>query len=386
MGQKVPPGLRKRGETWYIWKTIGNHRIRESTGTSNLAEAEKYLAHRMEQIRQAEIYGVRPKRTFREAATKYLNEATKATIREDARQLRYLDPYIGDLSLEAVHMGSLQKFIEDRRKQGVKSRTINTALQTVRHILNLTAGEWLDKNGLTWLQHAPKIKLLRETDRKEPYPLSWDEQELLFAELPLYLRRMALFKVNTGTRDQEVCNLRWEWEVPVAELDTSVFIVSGERVKNRQDRLIVLNSIARTVVEEVRGQHPHYVFSYSGNSVAAMYGRAWKRARMAAGLPDVRVHDLKHTYGRRLRASGVSFEDRQDLLGHKSGRITTHYSAPELLNLIEASERICGTHWHKSGTMVILRKQVRRLKAVQPFGTPDDVWYPRQGSNLRPAD
>jgi hypothetical protein len=30
-------------------------------------------------------------------------------------------------------------------------------------------------------------------------------------------------------------------------------------------------------------------------------------------------------FGRRLRAAGVSFEDRQDLLGHRSGRITTHY-------------------------------------------------------------
>ncbi len=48
------------------------------------------------------------------------------------------------------------------------------------------------------------------------------------------------------------------------------------------------------------------------------------------GLKHVKVHDLKHTYGRRLRAAGVSFEDRQDLLGHKSGRITTHYSAAEL--------------------------------------------------------
>jgi hypothetical protein len=53
----------------------------------------------------------------------------------------------------------------------------------------------------------------------------------------------------------------------------------------------------------------------------------------------VRVHDLKHTYGRRLRAAGVSFEDRQDLLGHKSTRITTHYSAAELANLIAASEK-----------------------------------------------
>jgi len=43
------------------------------------------------------------------------------------------------------------------------------------------------------------------------------------------------------------------------------------------------------------------------------------------------VHDLKHTFGRRLRAAGVSFEDRQDLLGHRSGRITTHYSAAGLL-------------------------------------------------------
>ena len=46
-----------------------------------------------------------------------------------------------------------------------------------------------------------------------------------------------------------------------------------------------------------------------------------------------------NTYGRRLRAAGVSFEDRQDLLGHKSTRITTHYSAAELACLIAASEK-----------------------------------------------
>jgi integrase len=58
------------------------------------------------------------------------------------------------------------------------------------------------------------------------------------------------------------------------------------------------------------------------------------------GLPNLRVHDLKHTFGRRLRAAGVSFEDRQDLLGHRSSRITTHYSAAELTRLIEAAERV----------------------------------------------
>jgi hypothetical protein len=62
----------------------------------------------------------------------------------------------------------------------------------------------------------------------------------------------------------------------------------------------------------------------------------------------VRVHDLKHTFGRRLRAAGVSFEDRQDLLGHKSRRITTHYSEAELANLIAAAEKACETKSRKT--------------------------------------
>jgi hypothetical protein len=37
----------------------------------------------------------------------------------------------------------------------------------------------------------------------------------------------------------------------------------------------------------------------------------------------------------------VSFEDRQDLLGHKSDRMTTHYSAPDIARLIEAAEKVC---------------------------------------------
>jgi putative ABC transport system permease protein len=48
--------------------------------------------------------------------------------------------------------------------------------------------------------------------------------------------------------------------------------------------------------------------------IETMNNNAWQEARVRAGLPQVRVHDLKHTFGRRLRAAGVSFEDRQDLL------------------------------------------------------------------------
>jgi integrase len=166
---------------------------------------------------------------------------------------------------------------------------------------------------------------------------------------------MALFAVNTGCRDQEICSLRWEWEVKVPELNTSVFIIPGAAVKNGEDRLVVLNKAALLVVNEVRGQHSERVFTYNGRPLTRMLNSAWKRARKRVGL-IVRVHDLKHTFGRRLRASGVSFEDRQDLLGHKSGRITTHYSAAEIVNLVEAANKVCETRQNpNSPTLTLLR-------------------------------
>jgi integrase len=124
-------------------------------------------------------------------------------------------------------------------------------------------------------------------------------------------------------------------------MGTSVFTIPAENVKNRQERLVILNRVAKAVIEQIRGRHPEYVFTYQGKPVKKMYGGAWRKARMRAGLPQVRVHDLKHTFGRRLRAAGMSFEDRQDLLGHKSGRITTHYSQAELQNLILAANKVC---------------------------------------------
>lgn len=57
-----------------------------------------------------------------------------------------------------------------------------------------------------------------------------------------------------------------------------------------------------------------------------------------------------------MRAAGVSFEDRQDLLGHKSGRITTHYSAAEIGNLIEAANKVCEARQDSnSSTLTLLR-------------------------------
>jgi len=335
------PGLFRRGDVWHIDKIIWGKRVRESTHARTLIEAEQYVIHRVEEVRQASVFGVRPERPFRDASEKYVKENQhKRSIQREIQELVLLEPFIGDLSLQSLHMGTLQTFIDFRKNQEVKHRTINYALQVIRQILNLASKEWIDEHGLTWLHHAPKIKLLPQHDAKKPYPLSIAEQELLFASLPLHLEHMALFAVNTGCRDQEICSLRWEWECQLEEFKTSVFVIPGEIVKNGEDRVVVLNRVAHSVIEAVRGIHPEFVFTYRGKPVLRMNNSAWISARKRVGL-DVRVHDLKHTFGRRLRAAGVSDETLKFLLGHKSRDISTHYSAPEIQGLIDAANRAC---------------------------------------------
>ena len=55
---------------------------------------------------------------------------------------------------------------------------------------------------------------------------------------------------------------------------------------------------------------------------------------------------MKHTLGRRLGAASVPLETRRVLLGHKNGGITSHYSVPEIRELIEALERVCVENAH----------------------------------------
>ena len=278
--------------------------------------------------------------TLNEAAEKFLKEECPPKSLERAGYaLAQVLPRIGHLRLEEIHDETLQPFKDARLRDKAACGTINKELSYIRRILVLAARKWRTC-GQTWLTDAPLISMVKGRARK-PYPLEWEEQERLLAELPEHLERMALFAINTGLRQSELCGLQWSWEVSVPELNTTVFVLPEEQTKNGEERIVVLNRIARELLEAVRDEHPDYVFTYRGKPIQRLNNHAFRKARLRAKVPYARVHDLRHTFGHRLRAEGVSYEDRQDLLGHKSGRITTHYSAPDIVRLLQAVDLIC---------------------------------------------
>ena len=190
MGRKRVPGLIMRAGIWHIDKRIFGRRVCQSTGTAQLEEAERHLARVMEETRQAQIYGVRPARTFEQAAAKFvLENQHKRSLGDDVSRLKGLMPWIGGVALDRIHLGTLSHGSPSGERREQSAGTINHGLQIVRRILNLAAGEWMDEQGLTWLQAAPKIKLLANHDKRQPYPLSWEEQSRLFASCPTTWRR-----------------------------------------------------------------------------------------------------------------------------------------------------------------------------------------------------
>jgi integrase len=71
-----------------------------------------------------------------------------------------------------------------------------------------------------------------------------------------------------------------------------VFLIPEERAKNGRERIVPLNAIARSIIDSRRSRG-EYVFELKGKRLSRMNNKAWLKAREAAGLKEVRVHDLR---------------------------------------------------------------------------------------------
>ncbi len=361
MAKRTPGITETQDGRWRIDKTYKGTRLQGRFETYQAAE--NWLLNEIEQLRVAQYQ--RPRYKFEKIAAKYLLESEeKLSIQTEATLLEVIIPFIGHLNLEQIHDETLQSFIKARKTQGRKNKTINASLGVVRHILNLAARKWRDSQGRTYLETAPLISMLSLDDARKPRPISWGEQRKLLPKLPAHLQRMALFSLNSGVRDDVVVNLRWEWEVYVKELECSVFIVPPRYVKGRKCwRPLVCNRVAQSILEEQRGRHPEFVFTYQRgkhhepHAIETMNNNGWQKARKSVGLQDVRVHDLRHTVGMRLREAEVREETIADILWHSRGSMTGHYSVGQVREYLDALNLIADESKRSNANLEMLFRE-----------------------------
>ncbi|RZF63241.1 DUF4102 domain-containing protein [Sphingomonas populi] len=155
------------------------------------------------------------------------------------------------------------------------------------------------------------------------------------AELPGAVTIIRLL-IYTGARRQEIAGLRWEWIKP-----PRIFLPDSKTGA----KVIYLNAPARKILDGLRGEQiSGLVFPGGRNlSVPLNPDPAWFKLRARAGLMDVRLHDLRHSFASLAIRDGVSLSVVGKLLGHALPESTARYAhlADDVVS--ESAARVCAS-------------------------------------------
>jgi integrase len=248
---------------------------------------------------------------------------------------------LGHKQMSAVSVTDIAAFMADMKSSGYANGTCNRALVLLRYGYELALRWKLDG-----VENNPVKEILNiKDDNKIERYLSPPETILLLDAIREseneMLQFIVLFLIYTGARKREVLEAKWKdidwtqksWRIP--------------KTKSGKIRHVPLSLGAMNVLVTLRGkifqgqfqdkpifgnprtQKPYVSFFYS-----------WNNARIRAGMPDFRIHDLRHSFASCLVNAGRSLYEVQELLGHADIKTTSRYAHLSRERLIEAVETV----------------------------------------------
>jgi integrase len=280
---------------------------------------------------------------------KYLEEHSRIHKKQKSIALeefyirKYIKPLLGTLKTISVTKSDISKFHISLKSTPTQA---NRILQTLSKMFNL-AESW----GTRPLNSNPVkgIKKYREESR-ERFLSAEEIRNLVTALSDLEARdKKAIYFVNlirllmmTGARLSEIQFAKWEW------------VDFKNRLLNLPDsktgkKIIQLSPAAIKVLEQtpkIKG-NPYIIVGNVENMPLHNAQKPWRRLRRSAGLDELRLHDLRHTFASLCVAQGYSLQMVAKLLGHADTRMSERYAhltktsvqdaAADIGNIIENS-------------------------------------------------
>lgn len=355
---------RDRGPVWQAQVYMGGKRYRFTCHTTDKRTARRYAEQRVRELEERHNRGLvglpEPVRVS-EVLSRYERQELpklRASSRRRAagivREARswFASAPLRDPDVSRVRPDDIQAYLESNPQERVSPRTVNLHRAILHRIFRLCVTPWL----LIPNNPVAATERLRE-EAREPRLLSDDEYRQLHracagqATLVLFVT----LAWETGGRSGELLQLEWD------DIDFERALVTfrndprtGRQTKGRRSRTVPLSENAVRALREhaaafrLLAPLSPYVFKHltpnrtkrPGDRLESLY-RAFKRAAKAAGVPDVRPHDLRHCFVTRKLAEGVAVQLVSRYVGHTDLATTMRYAhlVPEHLRAVVASER-----------------------------------------------
>jgi integrase len=216
--------------------------------------------------------------------------------------------------------------------------TVNRYIATLSHLFTIAVKEWRlsDRNPV---RDISKKKEARGRVRF----LSDEERDALLAackesEWP-QLHALVLLAISTGARRGELIHLKW------ADIDLKKNRATVHETKNGEPRTLPLVGKALEAIRELKLQdsaRSEYVFPQPSGFPGPYesFDAHWYAAMKAAGITNMRFHDLRHTTASYLAQQGASLIEIADTLGHKTLSMVKRYSHLAQSHKVSVIERM----------------------------------------------
>ncbi len=239
----------------------------------------------------------------------------------------------GNRRLNQITRQQIQVFHTSLKDEGLAAATCNHYIKLLKHSLNL-AIDW----GMLDINPASRVPLFHEDNKIEHY-LDDGELERLVTVLSTDDNRMvcmiALYLLSTGARLNEALQAKWSQ----IDLHRRVWRIPASNSKSKRIRAIPLNDVAVALLEKLDTEADFenlFINRQTGEPYTTIH-KVWGRLRSKAGLPHLRIHDLRHQYASFLVNSGRTLYEVQQILGHSSPMVTQRYAHLSTKSLQDAA-------------------------------------------------
>lgn len=304
--------------------------------------------------------------TFKEFAERYLSE--EASLKLKPRTVtnyriylkKHAQPLLGPLQINAITKADVARLHRSIGK--TKPATANRVVEAISSVYRYaqTAGEVEDgfnpTRGISHFREKTRERFLSIEEFKrlgaalrlaETEGLPWDKDEInlrskhlakednqriLFSPYVTAAIRLLLF---TGCRMREILHLKWD-EI---DFERGLLLLPDSKTGKRA---VVLNSPALEVLASLERLNDFVIVGEKHDQPRADLNRPWRRIRKYAGLGELRIHDLRHSFASVGAAGGMGLPIVGKLLGHTQAQTTARYAHFDNDPLRRASEKIAG--------------------------------------------
>jgi integrase len=260
----------------------------------------------------------------------------RSWISDDSYLRNHLLPAFGNKYLDEITKHDVIAFHHGMKAKGYAAGTCNRCLILLRYAMNL-AVRW-EVPGIK-ANPTKDVALFEDLNKKERY-LSQDEAQRLYESVRQSVNPMLQYIIPmlilTGARKREVLDSKWvdfdmtrkQWRIP--------FTKTG-----RPRHVPLSDGVLQLLASMPHDEGCPWVFANpKTHKPYQSFFASWNTARKQAGLADVRIHDLRHSFASFLVNAGRSLYEVQKILGHTQVKTTQRYAHLSQDTLIDAANEV----------------------------------------------